>query len=363
MRHVLRQVAWTFLCVVFLYGLALGGSLAVGVTVPNGDGLDSWSAPNTLYLTAPKYVFLGRYALDTPAPKVLIIGASNAAVGFQRDMLQSLIGCAQVSNLAVGNANIAEVQQVVDLVQEVQDDQARHADTFVLGVWYGMFARTTTRWPGMDRHRGDTDIDIERYRYGFYRRTDAGPVAVLPPEWLHVGGILIRPYLVLEMLARNVTAQLRQAVFMRVPVTTEADRDAAVMSDSEKQLALNDWKQAKMGGAPEISKRQVAILNTTIEKLLASGEKVVLVDLPIPAWHRDASPYEPSYARDVETGLFDHFAGRTGFVGLKLADLDADQDYSDEVHPKSYLAREWTRRLAGVLKPLVCTQRTASLGH
>ena len=363
MRYILRQAAWTSLSVLFLYLIALGGSFGVGVTVPNDAGLNTWAAYSTLFLTAPKYVFLGRYALDTPAPKVLIVGASNAGVGFQRDLLQSLVGCAQVSNLAVGNANISEVRQVVDLVHEVQDDRARQADTFVLGVWYGMFAGTTTRWPGGDRHRGDTDIDIERYRYGFYRRTEAGPVPVLPPAWLHAGSILIRPYLVLEMLARNATAQLRQAVSARTPAITDADRDAAVMSDHEKQLALTDWHHDKMGGAPEISQRQVTILQTTIERLLDAGEKVVLVDLPIPAWHRDASPYEPSYAREVETGVFDHFAGRTGFVGLKLADLAGDRDYSDEVHPKPYLARQWADRLAGVLNPLVCTERTASLGH
>ena len=35
------------------------------------------------------------------------------------------------------------------------------------------------RWNTPDRHQGDTDLDIERYRYGFYRRTEQGSQAAI----------------------------------------------------------------------------------------------------------------------------------------------------------------------------------------
>ena len=109
-----------------------------------------------------------------------------------------------------------------------------------------------------------------------------------------------------------------------------------------------------MGGDRTISGAQVALLQDTIERLLRSGEKVVLVDLPIPAWHRDVSPYQPGYVQQVQGPLFDHFKGRPGFASLKMSDLDADTDYSDEVHAKPHLAQVWAGRLAEVLNPLVC---------
>ncbi len=342
----------------FLYGLALAITFVVAPIPPRNGWMDVWTAGDTLYLTSPKYAFLGRDVLDVPDRKVLLIGASNTGLGFRQPLVQALVPCAKVSNLAIGNANISELRQMIDLIHEVQDDTARRSNTFVIGIWFGMFVETERRWPGADRHHGDTDLDIERYRYGFFRRTDTGPVAVLPPEWLRVGVVLIRPYLALEKLARDATSRLRRAVFTRPPELTDDDREKLVMNDKDKSDALTYWRQT-MGGASEISQSQMTLLQAIIEDLLRSGEKVVLVDLPIPAWHRDASPYEPEYARAAQE-LFTRFADHPGFAALKMDDLAADQDYSDEVHAKPHLARVWATRLAGVLNPIVCPARTAT---
>jgi hypothetical protein len=353
MRYILRQVALTALCFCVLYSAVLALTFIVVPTPPRTGSIDVWTAGSTLYLTSPKYAFLGRDALDVPEEKVIMVGASNTGLGLRPDQVQALVGCAKVSNLAIGSANITEVRQMIDLVHDVQDAAARRSDTFVIGVWFGMFVDTELLWPGAERHRGDTDLDIERYRYGFYRRTAAGPVAVLPPRWLHAEVVLIRPYLLLERSVRWATAGMRRALLGKPLEMTDADREARVLSASEKQDALAYWRKT-MGGDKPISAAQVTLLQDTIEGLLRSGEKVVLVDLPIPAWHRDASPYQPSYAAEVQGPLFDHFKGRPGFASLKMPDLDADADYSDEVHAKPHLARIWAARLAAVLNPLVC---------
>ena len=358
MRHILRQAGLTALCFGLIYVLVLGLTFVVAPNPPRQGWLDVWTAGDTLFLTSPKYAFLGRDVLDVPDPKVLLLGASNTGLGLRQGQVQPLVGCAKVSNLAIGNANISEIRQMIDLVHDVQDAAARRSDTFVIGIWFGMFVDTERRWPGADRHHGDTDLDIERYRYGFYHRTEAGPVAVLPPSWLRAGVVLIRPYLLLEKVARDVTAGLRQALFARPPGLTDADRETIVMSDKDKAEALVYWRQT-MGGTSDISASQVALLQDTVEMLLASGERVVLADLPIPAWHRDASPYQPGYARAMQD-LFRHFESRPGFASLRMADLDADQDFSDEVHAKPHLARVWAARLADVLDPLVCPAQTAT---
>lgn len=242
---------------------------------------------------------------------------------------------------------------MIDLVHDVQDPAARQSNLFVIGVWFGMFVDTELLWSGTERQHGDTDLDIERYRYGFYRRTSEGPVAVVPPHWLHGAVTLIRPYLLLEKVARWVTSGLRRTLLDRPPEMTDDDRDARLLGDTDKEEALAHWRMT-MGGDRPISEVQVTLLQDTIERLLRSGEKVVLVDLPIPAWHRDISPYQASYIQQVQGPVFDHFVGRPGFAALRMADLDADNDYSDEVHAKPRLARIWAARLSAMLKPLVC---------
>src|SRR5262249_51929523 len=157
-----------------------------------------------------------------------------------------------------------------------------------------------------DRHRGETDIDIERYRYGFVRRSAAGPVAVVPPNWLDTGVTAIRPFLLLEKGARDVRTFLEKLAG-RPRDRTDAEREAAIMTEKERQDALVYWQKG-MGTRDTISAEEVAVLDSLIDRLLASREQVVLVDLPIPAWHRDASPYSADYKRRLEE-LVRRFAG------------------------------------------------------
>src|SRR6185369_4536765 len=124
----------------------LGLYLAIlGITllaVPLGHGqtgpLDVARASSSLYLTEPKYVFMERSRLDTPTDKLLVLGASNALVGFKRSELQELLPELEVNNISVGGSNITQLDQIVRLVHEVQSPAARRHDTFVLGLWYGV---------------------------------------------------------------------------------------------------------------------------------------------------------------------------------------------------------------------------------
>jgi hypothetical protein len=320
--------------------------------------MDVQTAPDTRYMTSPKYVFLGRSVLDSSDKKVILVGASNTGNGFRQKIVQPLADCAKVSNLAIGGANISEVKQVIDLVHEVQDEPARRLNSFVIGIWYGMFVDSEVRYADPDRHRGDTDIDIERYRYGFSRRTPNGPVAVLPPKWLDAGVTLLRPFLLLEKLTRDARSGVLYLLTGHANSHdhTEAEREMAVMTEKEKLDALNYWRES-MGNKTEISSAQVVLLKHIIDELLQSGEQVVIADLPIPAWHRDASPYEPGYSQALQT-LVQQFSGRPGFKFVSMADLDGNLDYSDEVHAKPHLAKVWSTRLADTLNSLVCKNKT-----
>jgi hypothetical protein len=325
---------------------------------PSGAGpRDFQAADRTIFMTVPKYVFLGRSVLDSPDDKVLLVGASNTAVGFIQKAMQSRLPCAKLSNLAMGGANISEVKQIIDLVHETQTGQNRAHNTFVIGVWYGMFADSETRYADPDRNRGETDLDIEKYRYSFYRRTANGPVAVLPAKWLDAGVMGLRPLLLVEKVARETRAGLNLLLTgRRSAQRTEAEREAAVVSEQEKKKALEYWDES-MAFKGKISNAQVTLLGDTIESLLNSGERIVLVDLPIPAWHRDASPYQTDYEQDIQV-LSRRFRDRSNFVFMSMGDLDGDLDYSDEVHAKRHLANVWSDRLADVLNTFACRDKT-----
>jgi hypothetical protein len=240
---------------------------------------------------------------------------------------------------------MTEVRQMVDLVLEVQSPAARRHDVFVIGIWYGLFADDRARWYTADRHPGDTDLDIERYRYGFYRRTASGPVALLPPDWLDGGVTLIKPFLLVDRLARDAGKVLRPNRALAAPA------DQATVPSVDRQAHYLAFWEDYMGGSGRLEAAPFEALTKTITTIVTAGGRVLLVDLPLPYWHASVSPYEASY-RQHWAALRQRLDRAAGVSFLSLRDADRPEDFSDEVHPKPRVAERWAVRLAGTLNSL-----------
>lgn len=343
MKLILRQATILLLFLLLLYGLAL--AIAVpAMPLPGEANLDTAAAVRSPFMTEPKYAFLSRSRLASADDKAILLGASNVLAGFRPARLQELVPGATVHNLAIGGANLTEVRQMVDLVLEVQGPAARRHNLFVIGAWYGLFADDRARWYTPDRHPGDTDLDIERYRYGFYRRTADGPVALLPPRWLDAGVTLIKPFLLIDRLARDAGKGLGLGRAVAAPVPA----DQATVPGAERQGQYLAFWEDYMGGSGRLEAAPFATLVHTIDSIRASGGRVLLVDLPLPRWHAGASPYAASYRRHW-AALQEQLAGTDGVAFLSLRDADCPEDFSDEVHPKPRVAERWATRLAGAL--------------
>jgi hypothetical protein len=347
MRAILRQILFVLIALGGIYAVLLALSFLIEPPANRGGGLDSSLADSTIFMTDPKYVFLNRAALRPDAPRIVFVGASNTVVGFKQREVQALLPNAEVDNLSVGGSNMTQIAQIVDLVQDLQSSAARRRTTFVIGMWYGAFAQDRFRWDTPDRHAGDTDIDIERYRYGFYRRAENGPKQVLPSEDLPLGVTLIRPYLVFDELSRRASKELRDHLFGRAPSRTDAERDASVVSEADKVAALKYWRE-QMHSDGAIAAEQFLVLKNLIDRILAQGSRVVLVDLPIPRWHAERSPLYGEYLQHKIILLLD-LESREGFSYLEMNDLNSDLEFSDEVHPKPRVTWAWAARIAGLI--------------
>ena len=347
MKLIFKQIGLLLSALLALYGLLLVVSLLCVPRSELGQRLNAARAGSSLFLTEPKYVFMARSQLNSLDDKAILVGASNMLVGFKQAQVQALVPGMQVHNLSVGGSNITQIKQVVDLVREVQTPDARRHNTWVVGLWYGVFAEDRARWFTPDRHGGDTDIDIERYRYGFYRRTDAGPVPVLPARYLDIGATLIHPYLVLDRAARDVTGALRAALSGRPAGLTDAQRNATVLSTEQQRKYFEFWR-AYMGDTDSLTDAPFQVLESMVNNIVADGGRVVLVDMPIPQWHEKGSPLWADYRHRVDP-LLAKLQTHAQVKVLKMEDANADADYSDEVHPKPRVTPAWAQRLATVL--------------
>jgi hypothetical protein len=356
MSALLRQLGWLVLSVCILYGLLWGVAVCVYPATEGEHGLYSARAPKTFFMTEPKYVFMNRAPLAVAKPRAVFIGASNTVVGFNPAQLEPMLHDVEVDNLGVGGANITEISEIVDLIQQVQSPEAKRDTTYVLGMWYGIFFSNQVKWYSPERHAGDTDIDIELYRYGFYRRTEHGPVALLPARFLSSEVLLVRPFLVMDRLSRQVSRGLRQFVHDKPDddddtVDKTAVRDASVVSDTKKAEDMAYWKQM-MEGRNQLPPEQVQALHDLIGKILASGSKIMLVDLPIPAWHKARSPVYRSYLEQRDA-LVREFADKSGFSFVDMSAQDQDLDFSDEVHPKPRVNINWASTVSAPLQQFV----------
>jgi hypothetical protein len=358
MKHVFKQMARSLAALLAVYGALLAITLILVPRASAGHRLDTARAASSLFLTEPKYVFLARGQLNTSADKVLLLGASNMLAGFRQEQVQALVPECEVHNLAVGGSNIRQVEQIVELVREVQTPVARRHDRFVIGLWYGLFASDEARWHGRDRQAGDTDIDIERYRYGFYRRTPSGPVPLLPPRDLNAGVLLIHPYLVLDRAARDVTQTLRDLITEKPPAMTDAQRNAVVLTEAEKRKYLAFWHEY-MGSVGVLDASPFRVLGRVVDGILAQGGQVVLVDMPIPEWHSRGSALWADYRKRMDE-LLAGLQARVGVAILRMEDADAEQDFRDEVHPKPRVTPRWAERLAVALNANATLRRTAA---
>lgn len=352
MRNILRQAAFLLLSLLVVYGLVLVITLYLTPLPREVVGLDSASAADTLFVTGPKYIFLNRGPLRIAKEQVVLLGGSNVVLGIRQTELQSLVPGAVVHNLGLGGANCTELRQIVDLVGEVQTDVAKKQTIFVFGIWYGLFVEDKVRWNTSDRYAGDTDIDIERYRYGFYRRTDQGPLEVWPASRLELGVTLIRPLLVLDRIAYYVPEVL-DSIVGRTRKFTDEQRDNMVVREGDKEKYFAFWSDY-MGRRTGLADEQFVVLENTVNSILAAGGRVIIADLPLPHWHAQGSPFFSSY-EEHKTILLSHLVGRAGFSFLEMGDANADQDFYDEVHPRPRVSKSWSRSLAAVLNPMLAS--------
>ncbi|MEP7295460.1 MAG: hypothetical protein ABI702_04670 [Burkholderiales bacterium] len=353
MKLILTQIAQLLIALLATYGVLLAISLQLVPRADVGDRLDAARASSSLYLTETKYVFMARSPLKTAADKAILLGASNMLAGFKQAQVQVRVPGMAVHNLSVGGSNITQMSQIVDLVREVQTPEARRHNTYVIGLWYGLFTDDKARWYTPDRYPGDTDIDIERYRYGFYRRTEAGAVPLLPPLYLDTGVLLIHPYLVLDRTARDLTRTLRNRMAAKPAPITDEQRDAVVLSDAQKAKYLAFWRDYT-AGADTVGDAPFHVLERMIEGILAEGGRVVLVDMPIPRWHAKGSPLAADYRHRIDVLLAD-LSARPGVSVLAMGDMATDNDFSDEVHPKPRVTERWAERLAAALNETAST--------
>ncbi|MCB4757546.1 MAG: hypothetical protein LHV69_11055 [Elusimicrobia bacterium] len=227
-------------------------------------------------------------------------------------------------------------------------------------MWYGSFIDNQTLWKGESR-----PIDVERLRYGLYRQGQDGIRPRFPlPLFLYVRD-LIHPFLVTSFFARKWNSEgkewfwpaLKEIVnkyipqFVTSPVQVKASAHTADwlnahhVDKEEQEKELQIWKD-RFG--EKLVLEQFNKLLDLAALVNRTHGTLVVVDMPIPEWHRIHSALFKDYQRKKNPFIKELIA-QPNVTYIDFQNVSDNEDFFDSTHPKPKTAIKWTKKLAEVL--------------
>lgn len=340
---ILKQAGILSLCVVALYGVAWG--LAMAIFPPVGGPMDTRAVNNpkgAVYLNTTRYLVWNRGVLRHPTPKILLVGGSNLQAALRLDEIRPRLTGTDVHNLSIGGMNITQMGLVFELAQEAISPEAWRKTIFVAAISYALFVHDDHHWPTWERASASR-VELEMLRFGLYRKQEGKFIAQIPPRYIPEFALFLRPYLALARLRVDVTS----AVTRLMRSHSQPSPGAGKFS---KAAAMKMWRRYM--GAPVGPQRDEQFLRlvSLAKRITRNGGRLLIVDMPLPRWHTERSPYFRDYQKRKIEFLNAASVSSSGRVTiLNLQDMDDESDYRDSGHVNGAGAVKLSRRLAKAL--------------
>ena len=330
-----------------IYGSLLAISYIAFVDDPD-NAIDSARANNTVYGTEPRYVLYKLDELLFSGPQVILVGASNVREGFRPDQLQPLLS-RHVNNLAIGSSNIRQVSEVVDLAYSHIPQTLWPELTFVYGAWYGQFVSDARIWSN-----NQTSIDNEGVRFGLYTLEGGQLKSHIPKALMPTLKGLIRPLMLVQTFYTTTIYNTKlkgQSIFLRLTgkklkPSIRPDNEFH-LTDEQKQGAILQWFNY-MGPVEKWDERGFEELLVLAKSIHDHGSHLVILDLPLPSWHRDAVPYQAIYLQRM-TALARKLELIPGVSLHSIANDFTDDDFYDSAHPRPRITSRWAELAANFI--------------
>jgi hypothetical protein len=345
MRYFLKHLLYLGAHFLMLYGLLYGLSILLFTNQPR---LDTAQANQTLFSTTAKYLALGRTQITNQNNKLILTGASNVREGFRPLELEKVFPGLQVHNLAIGASNMTQIGESIDLLLDTVSMDKSQGNQLLIGIWYGLFVENRVRWKSRP-----SDLSLEKLRFGIYMNKNGRLVPRFPRHILPTIVTLLRPVLFIDWLVQKcLVAKLAQAkniiqnLFIERPSLTlkTSNLETISLSPAQKEFALEFWR-SYMQNNGTLADEQFNELIRILERAHANRIKTILVDLPLPEWHRSNSPYFKHY-QTKKLKYLRQAMNQFDLVYVNLQDLAEENDFYDSAHPKPSKTWVWSQSLA-----------------
>jgi hypothetical protein len=295
--------------------------------------LDANRAGQSVFNTPPEYVVFKSDAFAVSAPVVVLTGASNVAVGFSRELIESRLDGVDVHNAALGGARVDDMASVADLVF-AQRPRAYAAETIVVvGIWYGTFLHTV-------QNRAGTHVAQQMRRFDLFQPgPDGHPRVRLQTDTFKAAVRFLEPaFLVGHAFRQN-------GLFDRAFGTGGAESvyDAVIGRFTCDKDYLETFQARELANPDTVHESQFLALISLAAEIQARGARLVVVDLPISSCVTDISTQFARY-QAIKGPLLAQ-AEALGAVYINLQEFDAGDYFLDITHP----SEQGRRRLSNAL--------------
>jgi len=307
-------------------------------------------------------------------PQMIVLGASGAQEAFRPEVLGPKVAPIQVSNFAIGAANISEMNQALDHCLKALPASVERQSTLLLGLSYPVFVPDQVRWqhpefvsPAIvasgifisdlkrEALRSPTVLDSENIVFKLL----PGPVLSLAKQrcaiWHQWEGKLPvnpgKPVTSWEGWSWRLSKKHGgdRSKFQRKEKKRTEDQ---THTDPHQQM---DWLTNYMSPAGfDLSGEQFTALVHLVGKARKAGMRVILTDMPLPSWHRAESPYVAPYRTALDKTVIEFKDDPDVFFVDMSGDI-SDTGFRDSIHPSATSVEEWTDRLVGKLEPAAIT--------
>jgi hypothetical protein len=342
---------WLLPSVAVFVALYAGASLLADISIPRrADTFDTQLATTSElgWVNEQRYFMLNKSVLSRPANRVIILGASTARDPLRPQIMERNLPGWQVINASLSGAAISEIADQVDLIQQELSNRGGK-NVFVLCLTYLQF-RPVERPQGTDNPLG-----AEATRTGLFERRKGKLTPLFSPGAERSVMNLWRPHAVAASLPRRVF----RSVFAnpRLPwIKNNIDQfrgadplarwterigeteDLNTLNvPADIQSALMAQRLSESDGDKPLPDTEFDRLESLIEQIRSQGDDVVIVDLPLPKWHRvGAIRMDTSYLERLASDP-KVLSTSTGYNWISLREFDEDQNFFDSGHTKPKL--------------------------
>jgi len=364
MKALLKQL------ILLTLGVALIQVALIGITYllfPPLYTLDTFDAPHTIYRVPERLDACGVWEPALRQKRnVIVLGTSNSVQGFRPEVLGREFPDFSIHNMALNGTNVTETRLAVDLANASMPPRLARQTIYVCGVWYGLFVDNAQRdkMQGFfQRFRngiqgGEAGLKPELVRWSPLAITFDDPVFIKHPVLFGSLSVGMRPYLEIDRIKSIVwgldrakgRTVLQSALKGRWDLSAIMPQTPPLAFNLEDDKELNYWISYMGVHDGELNEEQFDELTTLTRHIADGGAYVILVDMPLPEWHKRQSKEDASYRRLLAMRLPALTASKhVAFVSLE----DTSLEFADSVHPLFEAIPVWSEELAKHIRPVI----------